>query len=333
MNDIIQKKKLGNKLSQAEIKRFIDGVTSGKIPDYQTSALLMAICWRGMDVEERTYLTQAMADSGKKLNFRSMDGLKVDKHSTGGVGDKTSLMLAPWLACVERKVPMISGRGLGFTGGTLDKLAAIPGYRIDFTEKELSQFLKKNGCFVIGQTAAIAPADKKIYALRDVTATVDEISLITASILSKKLTEDLDVLVMDVKCGSGAFMQSLKDATALATSIANTANKAGVRTVSLITAMNFPLGRYTGNTAETAEAYTFCRADSAYHRIAEKLYIIKEKLTDAEKLLQSLVEITVELAILLLDPDAIKNKTKRNTALVDLFGQWQSGALEKKFIE
>ena len=157
-------------------------------------------------------------------------------------------MLAPWLAAAGVKVPMISGRGLGFTGGTLDKLAAIPGYRIDYTQDELSAFLEKTGCFVIGQTADIAPADKKIYSLRDVTATVDEISLITASILSKKFAEDLDTLVMDVKCGSGAFMQNLKDAKALAKSISDTANNAGIRTVSIITAMDFPLGRYTGNT-------------------------------------------------------------------------------------
>jgi pyrimidine-nucleoside phosphorylase len=177
MNEIIARKKAGQKLTQAEIEKVVRGATTGDIPDYQITALLMAICWRGMDVKERTHLTQAMAASGKRLDFRAIKGIKADKHSTGGVGDKTSLMLAPWLAAAGVKVPMISGRGLGFTGGTLDKLAAIPGYRIDYTQDELSAFLKNSGCFVIGQTADIAPADKKIYALRDVTATVDEISL------------------------------------------------------------------------------------------------------------------------------------------------------------
>ncbi|MBV6493043.1 MAG: Thymidine phosphorylase [Turneriella sp.] len=333
MNEIIARKKQGKRLSEEEIRRFVAGVTDNSIPDYQTTALLMAICWRGMDIEERTYLTEAMAQSGTKLNFRKVDGIKTDKHSTGGVGDKISLMLAPWLAAAGRKVPMISGRGLGFTGGTLDKLAAIPGYKIDFTQKELTTFLNKVGCFVIGQTQDIAPADRKIYALRDVTATVDEISLITASILSKKLTEDLDVLVMDVKCGTGAFMQNLKDARSLAKSIADTANKAGVRTVSLVTAMDFPLGRYTGNTAETWEAYYFCRKDSQYRRVAEKLYTTKEILTAEEAILKSVVEITVELAVLLLNPDAIKDKAKRLRAIETLLSLWESGALEKKFSE
>ena len=155
MNEIIARKKAGKKLTQSEIERVVRGATTGDIPDYQITALLMAICWQGMDVEERTYLTKAMAASGKRLDFRAIKGVKADKHSTGGVGDKTSLMLAPWLAAAGVKVPMISGRGLGFTGGTLDKLAAIPGYRIDYTQDELSAFLKKSGCFVIGQTADI----------------------------------------------------------------------------------------------------------------------------------------------------------------------------------
>lgn len=333
MNEIIARKKAGKKLTQAEIERVVRGATTGDIPDYQITALLMAICWQGMDVEERTYLTKAMAASGKRLDFRAIKGAKADKHSTGGVGDKTSLMLAPWLAAAGVKVPMISGRGLGFTGGTLDKLAAIPGYRIDYTQEELSAFLKKTGCFVIGQTADIAPADKKIYALRDVTATVDEISLITASILSKKFAEDLDTLVMDVKCGSGAFMQNLKDAKALAKSISDTANNAGIRTVSIITAMDFPLGRYTGNTAETLEAHEFCRADSFYRTVGEKIYGGKGKLTPAESLVASLVEVTVELAVGLLNPDAAYDKKKHAAAVKKLFELWKNGALEKKFSE
>lgn len=331
MNEIIARKKAGLKLTQSEIEKVVRGATTGDIPDYQITALLMAICWKGMDIEERTHLTRAMASSGQKLNFRAVKGQKADKHSTGGVGDKTSLMLAPWLAAAGVKVPMISGRGLGFTGGTLDKLAAIPGYRIDYTQDELSAFLEKTGCFVIGQTADIAPADKKIYSLRDVTATVDEISLITASILSKKFAEDLDTLVMDVKCGSGAFMQNLKDAKALAKSISDTANNAGIRTVSIITAMDFPLGRYTGNTAETFEAREFCRANSFYRQVAEKIYSGKAKLTPEEKLVASLVEVTTELAVGLLDPDAAYNKKRHDAAVKKLFNIWQSGTLEKKF--
>lgn len=330
MNEIIARKKAGQKLSAAEISRVVNGVTSGEIPDYQVTALLMAICFQGMDVEERASLTRAMAASGRRLDFSAVKGTKTDKHSTGGVGDKTSLVLAPWLAAAGVKVPMISGRGLGFTGGTLDKLAAIPGYRIDYSEAELTGFIRDVGCFIIGQTADIAPADKKIYALRDVTATVDEISLITASILSKKLAEGLDTLVMDVKCGSGAFMQDFKSARALARSIADTAGGAGVKTVCLITTMDFPLGRYTGNTIETLEAIEFCKNDGIYFRTAEKLFLKREKLTPGEKLVASLVEITVELAVHMLDGMAQSQKATRKKNLATLFSLWQNGTLLKK---
>lgn len=330
MNEIIARKKAGKKLTQEEIERVIKGVTNGEIPDYQVTALLMAICFQGMDVEERSQLTRAMASSGQKLDFAAVKGVKVDKHSTGGVGDKTSLMLAPWLAAAGRKVPMISGRGLGFTGGTLDKLAAIPGYYFEHEQAKLSAHLNSTGCFIIGQSADIAPADKKIYALRDVTATVDEISLITASILSKKLAEDLDVLVMDVKCGSGAFMQNLKEARALAVSIANTANKAGVRTTCLITAMDFPLGRYTGNTIETWEAFEFCKPTGIYIETAQKLFVKKAKLSREESLVVSLVEITVELAVAMLDPASRTNKTARAKSLQNLMQLWQNGTLRQR---
>lgn len=332
MNEIIARKKAGLKLTKNEIERVVRGVTTGEIPDYQIAALLMAICFQGMDVEERSQLTRAMAESGQRLDFSAVKGVKVDKHSTGGVGDKTSLMLAPWLAAAGRKVPMISGRGLGFTGGTLDKLAAIPGYYFEHEQAKLTAHLNKTGCFIIGQSADIAPADKKIYALRDVTATVDEISLITASILSKKLTEDLDVLVMDVKCGSGAFMQNLKDARALATSIANTANKAGVKTTCLITAMDFPLGRFTGNTIETWEAFEFCKPQGIYLETAQKLFVKKAKLSREERLVASLVEITVELAVAMLDPASRVNKSARQKALQTLMGLWQDGSLYKRML-
>ncbi len=242
-------------------------------------------------------------------------------------------MLAPWLAAAGKKVPMISGRGLGFTGGTLDKLAAIPGYRFETDPERLTVLLRDIGCFIIGQSADIAPADKKIYALRDVTATVDEISLITASILSKKLAEDLDELVMDVKCGSGAFMPTLPAAKALAKSIADTARAAGVKTTCLITAMDFPLGLYTGNTIETYEAFEFCRPSGIYLDTAHKLYIRKAKLSRDELLVQPLVEITVELAAAMLDHRARTDKRARDEAIATLMSIWQSGALEKKMEE
>ncbi|MBS0617883.1 MAG: thymidine phosphorylase [Spirochaetes bacterium] len=333
MNDIIARKKAGQKLTNEEIQKFVSGVTSGEIPDYQTSALLMAICFRGMDVEERSQLTLAMAASGKKLNFRTVKGRKADKHSTGGVGDKTSLILAPWLAAAGVKIPMISGRGLGFTGGTLDKLAAIPGYRSDYRAGKLRTLLKRNGCFIVGQTKDIAPADKKIYALRDVTATVDEMSLITASILSKKFAEDIDTLVMDVKCGSGAFMQNLGDARALAESIFDTANKAGLFTLCLVTQMDFPLGIYTGNAIETWEAREFCDPKNIYRAAAEKIYIKRAQLTAAEHLVAPLVEITIELAIALLDPHGAQKDITRAAALGNLFSLWDSGALKRHFSE
>lgn len=330
MNEIIAHKKTGMKLNKEEIERVVRGATTGEIPDYQLTALLMAICFQGMDVEERSWLTSAMARSGKKLDFSAVKGTKVDKHSTGGVGDKISLMLAPWLAAAGRKVPMISGRGLGFTGGTLDKLAAIPGYHFESDPQKLAELLRTQGCFIIGQSADIAPADKKIYALRDVTATVDEISLITASILSKKLAEDLDELVMDVKCGSGAFMQKLPDAKALAKSIADTARAAGVKTTCIITAMDFPLGRYTGNTIETWEAFEFCRPAGIYLETAQKLYGKKARLTTEELLVAPLVEITVELAAAMLDTKARSDQKARAKAISTLLNLWQTGKLEKQ---
>lgn len=333
MNEIIARKKAGEKLTRQEIETLVSGVTRGEIPDYQVTALLMAICWRGMDVRERSYLTAAMAASGRKLDFSAVSGTRVDKHSTGGVGDKTSLMLAPWLAAAGKRIPMISGRGLGFTGGTLDKLAAIPGYRFESDPARLAALLKSAGCFIIGQSADIAPADKKIYALRDVTATVDEISLITASILSKKLAEDLDELVMDVKCGSGAFMQTLPAAKALAKSIADTARASGVKTTCLITAMDFPLGRYTGNTIEAYEAFEFCRPSGVYLETAARLYGKKGGLSREELLVAPLVEITVELAAAMLDNRAGTDKKARAQAISKLLQLWQSGALEKKMLQ
>ncbi|MCS6972009.1 MAG: thymidine phosphorylase [Turneriella sp.] len=330
MNSIIARKKAGFKLSREEIETVVRGATTGEIPDYQLSAFLMAVCWRGMDVEERSHLTRAMAASGRKLDFSAIPGTKVDKHSTGGVGDKTSLVLAPWLAAAGKKVPMISGRGLGFTGGTLDKLAAVPGYDFNSDPKRLSNLLSQVGCFIIGQSADIAPADKKLYALRDVTATVDEISLITASILSKKLAEDIGELVMDVKCGSGAFMQNRREALALARSIADTAHAAGVKTSCLITAMDFPLGRFTGNALETWETLQFCEPDGIYYKTAEKIINKKKPFDPDEQVVRPLVELTLELAVAMLEPIALKDLRRRQKAMGDLMELWRSGALKKK---
>ncbi|MBT8041700.1 MAG: thymidine phosphorylase, partial [Pontiella sp.] len=251
---IIEKKRDGNELDASEIRDFIVGYTQGDIPDYQMSALAMAIYFNGMTARETADLTRAMMESGKVIDPASIPGIKVDKHSTGGIGDKTSIPLAPLVAACGATVPMISGRGLGITGGTLDKLEAIPGYRVDLSEQEFFDTLEKTGCSMIGQTAEIAPADKKLYALRDVTATVPSIPLIVSSIMSKKLAEGIDALVLDVKCGSGAFMKTIDDARALAKALVDTGNAMGKQVVALITDMNQPLGRTVGNALEVRES-------------------------------------------------------------------------------
>jgi thymidine phosphorylase len=247
---IIAKKRDGQALSRGEIGAFVQGFSRGEIPDYQMAALAMAIYIRGMTADETAALTDAMLASGQRLPARP----RVDKHSTGGIGDKTSLVLAPLLACCGLSVPMISGRGLGTTGGTLDKLEAIPGFRTDLSLAEIHSQIERVGCVITGASDEIAPADKKLYALRDVTATVPSIPLITASIMSKKLAESLDALVLDVKFGSGAFMKSLDDARSLARSLVDTGRRMGVKTTALLTDMNQPLGRMAGNLAEVFEA-------------------------------------------------------------------------------
>src|SRR5437868_5805180 len=225
--DIIRKKRDAQALTSAEIEAFIQGVTTRSWPDYQISALLMAIVLRGMNADETAALTRSMVHSGERLDLSDIPGPKVDKHSTGGVGDKTSLIVAPLAAACGMVVPMMSGRGLGHTGGTLDKLEAIPGFRISLDLKELRRALTAVGCALIGQTKEIAPADKLLYALRDVTATVESIPLITASIMSKKIAEGIESLVLDVKCGQGAFMKNRADADALAGALVSTGRDNG----------------------------------------------------------------------------------------------------------
>jgi len=254
ITELIRKKRDGLNLSSSEIEFLISSYVKGKIPDYQFSSFLMAVYLRGMEKQETSAITKAMLYSGKVINLSSIKGMKIDKHSTGGVGDKTSLILAPIVAAAGVNVPMISGRGLGHTGGTLDKLEAIPGYRTDLNLKEYKNVLKKAGAVLIGQTKDIAPADKMIYALRDVTATVESIPLITASIMSKKLAEGIDGLVLDVKTGSGAFMKSMKDSTALAASLIETAKSFDKKVIAFITDMNQPLGNYIGNWWEVYES-------------------------------------------------------------------------------
>lgn len=267
--EIIRKKRNHQTLTSEEIRFFIKGITDGSIVDAQAAALTMAIFLNGMNVEETTALTLNMRDSGDVLSWAGLDGPVVDKHSSGGVGDKISLMLAPMVAACGGYVPMISGRGLGHTGGTLDKFDSIPGYQTIPSNELFKKTVKHVGCAIIGQTGNLAPADKKIYALRDVCGTVESVELITASILSKKLAAGLDALVMDLKCGNGAFMSSLADARKLARSIVDVANQAGTKTKAVLTDMNQVLGYSAGNAVEVAEAVEYLKGKNVEPRLHE----------------------------------------------------------------
>ncbi len=261
MVDVIDHKRNGSALSKEEIKFFVDGVTDGSIPDYQTSALLMAIYFNGMQDDEQAELAMQMLKSGDQLDLSDIPGIKVDKHSTGGVGDKTSLPLAPMIAALGIPIPMISGRGLGHTGGTLDKLEAIPGFNVELTEAQFKQQVKDIHLAIVGATGNIAPADKKIYALRDVTDTVDSIPLIAGSIMSKKIASGTDALVLDVKTGSGAFMKSEEQARDLAKALVSIGKSVGMDCMAVISDMNQPLGNMIGNALEIKETIDILKGE------------------------------------------------------------------------
>ncbi|MBI3180974.1 MAG: thymidine phosphorylase [Myxococcales bacterium] len=257
--ETIKAKRDGRQLDPEDIRRFLEGYTTGTVSDYQMAAMCMAVFFRGLDPRELGAWTRAMLESGEVLELSDTPGIKVDKHSTGGVGDKVSLALAPLAAACGVPVPMISGRGLGHTGGTLDKLESIPGFKVDLPISEYRRLVREVGACLIGQTATLAPADKKLYALRDVTATVDCLPLIASSIMSKKLAEGIDALVLDVKVGSGAFMKELDDARALARTMIGIGAEMGRKVVALITDMDQPLGRAVGNALEVEEAVAMLR--------------------------------------------------------------------------
>ncbi|HYO57936.1 thymidine phosphorylase [Archangium sp.] len=257
--ELIKAKRDGKRLAPEDIRAFIEAYTAGTVPDYQMSALCMAVFFRGLDAVELGAWARAMLESGEVVDLSDTPGVKVDKHSTGGVGDKVSVSLAPLAAACGVPVPMISGRGLGHTGGTVDKLLSIPGFRMDVPVPEYRRLVREVGCCLIGQTAAIAPADKKLYALRDVTATVDCIPLIASSIMSKKLAEGIDALVLDVKVGSGAFMKKVEDARTLARTMIGIGAEMGRKVTALLTDMNQPLGRAVGNALEVVEAVEMLR--------------------------------------------------------------------------
>jgi len=286
--DVIAKKRDGHALSRADIEWFVRGVTSAEIPDYQAAALLMAIVIRGMSDQETAWLAEAMFRSGSSVDLADIPGVKVGKHSTGGVGDKVTIILAPLAASCGVVVPKISGRGLAHTGGTLDKLESIPGYRTDLTIDEFKDVLRRIGVSVIGATTTLAPADKRLYAIRDVTGTVASVPLIAASVMSKKLAEGTDALVLDVKCGHGAFVRSLAEAKELARTLVELGGHAGLRTEAFITAMDAPLGRAVGNAVEMVECFEALKGRGPDDLItlavalASRMLVLAGRATDGE---------------------------------------------------
>ena len=299
MVDVIDTKRNGGELTTEQIEFFINGYTKGDIPDYQVSALLMAIYLKGMTKQETATMTMTMLHSGDQLDLSDIHGVKVDKHSTGGVGDKTSIPLAPLVASVGIPVPMISGRGLGHTGGTLDKLEAIPGLKVEISEASFKQQLRDVGCAIVGATGNIAPADKKIYALRDVTDTVDSIPLIAGSIMSKKIASGTDALVLDVKTGSGAFMKTEADSVALAKELVGIGKSVGMNAMAVISDMNQPLGNAIGNALEIEESIALLKGNGPADlldlvlTIGSQMVVMANKATDldaARKMLQQHID-------------------------------------------
>lgn len=274
MYELILKKKAGQELTKEELNAMISGYTKGDIPDYQMSAFLMAVCFQGMTEQETTDLTLAMADSGDRLDLSAVLGMKVDKHSTGGVGDKTSLLLGPMVASLKIPVAKMSGRGLGHTGGTIDKLESIPGFCASITEEEFFQTVNTIGLSIMSQTKELAPADKKMYALRDVTGTVDSLALIASSIMSKKLAAGADVLVLDVKAGNGAFMKTKEEAFRLAEVMVNIGTRAGKKTYAVVTDMNQPLGYAVGNALEVKEAVQMLKGETTASDLLEDCLVL-----------------------------------------------------------
>ena len=328
---LIEAKREGKILARQEIHELIGEFTAGKIPDYQMAAMLMAIFFRGLNTAETTALTLAMRDSGDVLKFPKDKRPLVDKHSTGGVGDKVSLPLAPLLACLGFRVPMISGRGLGITGGTLDKLDSIPGFKTLLPAEKIIEQVQKIGCVICGQTERMVPADKKLYALRDVTGTVPSIPLITASILSKKLAENLDALILDVKFGGAAFMQTKTDAKKLAKAMVALGNDCGVNTRAILTDMNTPLGRAAGNWLEVKESVACLepchRNDSAQNSDKTNQRGLMSEATVADDLRQLVIDCAAQL---LVQTRRAKNLSAAKNLVEDCLN---SGAPRKKFDE
>lgn len=307
--EIIAKKRDGKSLTDEQIGIFVDAVSSGSWPDYQISAMVMAMFINGLDQREQDELTRAMLHSGQIMDFSDIDAPKADKHSTGGVGDKTSLIIAPVAAACGIAVPMVSGRGLGHTGGTLDKLESIPGFNVNLSFNHLKKTIKKCGFGLAGQTKQIAPADKKLYALRDATATVPYIPLIVASIMSKKLAEGLDALILDVKTGSGAFIQKYSESVELAKALCETGKSFGVKTNALVTDMSEPLGKYVGNAVEVFECIKILRGET-------------------EPGMEPTLELSTELlVVMLVQTEMAKNKSDAKKKIANALGTGE--ALER----
>lgn len=305
MVDIIEKKRDGQALTQAEIKWFVEGYTKGEIPDYQASALCMAIYFQDMNQTERAELTMSMAESGDMIDLSSIHGIKADKHSTGGVGDKTTIALAPLVAAVDVPVAKMSGRGLGHTGGTIDKLEAIPGFSSDMDTSEFIKLVNENKIAVAGQTGNLTPADKKLYSLRDVTGTVNSTALIASSIMSKKIASGADAIVLDVKTGSGAFMKSLEDSVELANAMVEIGTKVGRKTMAVISDMNQPLGKAVGNALEIKEAVDVLKGEGP-EDVRELCLVLGSHMVYLAKKAESVAEARQKLEQVIASGEAIQ---------------------------